>query len=116
MSSPTRLGSANQYLVGERVQQGNTYRITGVSGHTEIYVQEGSGNFTLSNPPVLPPTQQRSLAARLDYLPTEKAVDIQRLGTLVELRKQADGRRDFMQVFVVRDLQQYIERMTTAPT
>jgi len=65
---------------------------------------------------VLPPTQQRSLAARLDYLLTEKAVDIQRLGTLVELRKQADGRRGFMQVFVVRDLQQYIERMTTAPT
>ncbi|MGG5290753.1 dermonecrotic toxin domain-containing protein [Pseudomonas shirazensis] len=189
--------SDNQYLVGERVQQSNTYRITGVNGHTEIYVQDGSGNFTLSNPPVLPPTRQRSLAelraeanrqlaelsdyraqveryarqdmdgaslddllqfkakdlndlarriqaqtseepllaqlrdsastlinegralhirqhkassqptaARLDYLLTEKAVDIQRVGTLVELRKQADGRRDFMQEFVVRDLQQ----------
>nr|WP_314877409.1 DUF6543 domain-containing protein [uncultured Pseudomonas sp.] len=188
--------SDNQYLVGERVQQSNTYRITGVNGHTEIYVQDGSGNFTLSNPPVLPPSRQRSLAelrteasrqladlpdyrahvdryarqamdgasledllqfkasdlndlarriqaqtsdepllaqlrdaasrlidegralhirqhkttsqptaARLDYLLTHNAVDIQRIGTLVELRRQADGRRDYMQEFVVRDLQ-----------
>ncbi|POF90507.1 hypothetical protein BGP80_22205 [Pseudomonas putida] len=75
-----------------------------------------SANASSRAIPTASPTQQRSLAARLDYLLTEKAVDIQRLGTLVELRKQADGRRDFMQVFVVRDLQQYIECMTTAST
>lgn len=189
--------SNDQYLVGERVQQSNTYRITGVNGRDEIYIQDGSGNFTLSNPATVPPSRQRPLAelraeanrqladlrdyraqveryarqdmdgaslddllrfkakdlndlarriqaqaseepllarlrdaastlidegrrlhirqhkassqptaANLDYLLTEKAVDIQRVGALVELRKQADGRRDFMQEFVVRDLQQ----------
>ncbi|MDH0303960.1 MULTISPECIES: DUF6543 domain-containing protein [unclassified Pseudomonas] len=206
-SSPTRPADAsaprvfettdNHYLIGEPRRQANEYRITGPSGHTEIYIESTPGKFTLSNP-VAPPgsraasmaeleaeanrhldglagyrqqieryartgmdgasledlmhfkaqdlndlasqinaqdasaallarlrreastliedgrklhvrqymSSHRPTAAMLGYLLDQQAVDIERIGSLTLLGKRQDGRQDFLQEFVVRDLTQ----------
>ncbi|QWA27508.1 MULTISPECIES: DUF6543 domain-containing protein [unclassified Pseudomonas] len=186
----------NRLLVGEPDQHSpNVYRITGVNGRTEIYHQDRSGKFTLTNPdtgPSVGPTvslkelraearrqldelqayrgkvqqyanqgmdgtslddlmqfkandlenlasriaeqanddslvqQLRDMAqastrhgkalrvdyiigtrhpnsAHLDYLHDAGLVRIEKEGGLVELRQTSDGRRDFLQEFVVLD-------------
>ncbi|MFT0868817.1 dermonecrotic toxin domain-containing protein [Pseudomonas sp. CAM1A] len=192
--------SEHRFLIGEPdLQQSNTYRITGVNGRTEIYRQDASGKFNLTNPdtggqplirqatvaelqteaqrhlddidaftrkieryagqgmdgasledlmqfkasdlggiatrigrerpqdPLLP--RLRSAAAQLlergrqiridhimqtrepnggqlEYLAAQDAVSIEKHGALVELRRTAEGRRDFLQEFIVRDKRQ----------
>ncbi|MCO7521183.1 MULTISPECIES: DUF6543 domain-containing protein [unclassified Pseudomonas] len=192
--------SQQHYLIGEPdQQQPNTYRITGVNGRTEIYRQDASGKFTLTNPDTsdLPTvhratlTQLRSEATRhldeldaftrqvrqyaaqnmagtsledlmlfkvadldsmatriaeqapqdplllrlrsasrqltgqgrtlrieqimnthepnggqLDYLVEQDVLAIEKVGSLVELRRTAEGRRDFLQEFVIHDRRQ----------
>ncbi|CRI55712.1 hypothetical protein [Pseudomonas sp. CCOS 191] len=186
----------NRLLVGEPDQHSpNVYRITGVNGRTEIYHQDRSGKFTLTNPDTAPSvgrtvslkelraearrqldelqayrgkvqqyanqgmdgasledlmqfkaTDLENLAARiaeqanddrlvrqlldmaqestrhgqalhvdyiigtrqpnsaqLDYLHEAGLVRIEKEGGLVELRRTDDGRRDFLQEFVVLD-------------
>lgn len=186
----------NRLLVGEPDQHSlNVYRITGVNGRTEIYHQDRSGKFTLTNPDTAPSpggsvslkelsnearrqlgelqayrakvqqyahqgmdgaslddlmqfkaTDLESLALRiaeqahdddlvrqlrdmalearrygktlrvdfiigtgqpnsahLDYLHEAGLVRIEKEGGLVELRRTSDGRRDFLQEFVVLD-------------
>ncbi|PYC17373.1 hypothetical protein [Pseudomonas mosselii] len=205
--SPTRQADAstqrvfettdNHYLIGEPRRQANEFRITGPSGHTEIYIESAPGKFTLSNPLASPRsraatmaeleaeanrhldglagyrqqieryartgmdgasledlmrfkaqdlndlasqinamdasaallarlrrevaslmedgrklhvrqymTSHRPTAAMLGYLLDQQAVDIERIGSLVPLGKRLDGRQDFLQEFVVRDLTQ----------
>lgn len=186
----------NRLLVGEPDQHSpNVYRITGVNGRTEIYLQDRSGKFTLTNPDTAPSvgrtvslkelraearrqldelqayrgkvqqyanqgmdgaslddlmqfkaTDLENLASRiagqanddslvqqlrdmarestrhgkalrvgyimgthqpnggqLDYLHEAGLIRIEREGALVELRKTSEGRRDFLQEFVVLD-------------
>ncbi|WP_248918910.1 apolipoprotein A1/A4/E family protein [Pseudomonas entomophila] len=186
----------NRLLIGEPDQQSpNVYRITGVNGRTELYHQDRSGKFTLTNPDTAPTagsgvslkelrtearrqldelqayrgkvqqhanqgmdgaslddlmqfkaTDLENLASRiaeqahddslvqrlrdmarestrhgkalrvgyimgthqpnggqLDYLHEAGLVRIEKEGALVELRRTSDGRRDFLQEFVVLD-------------
>lgn len=186
----------NRLLVGEPdLHSANVYRITGVNGRTEIYHQDRSGKFTLTNPDTAPVRarnvslaelqsearrqldelqayrrkvqryadqgmngasledlmlfkatdldylasriaeqasddslvyrlrdaarevtgQGRALrvdyilgtrqpnGAQLEFLLEEKLVRIEKVGGLVELRRTVDGRRDFLQEFVVLD-------------
>jgi len=186
----------NRLLVGVPDQQSpNVYRITGVNGRTEIYHQDRTGKFTLTNPDTTPgvgrtitlkelrtearrqldelqayrakmqqyahqgmegaslddlmwfkATDLENLASRiaeqanddslvqqlrdmaresrrhgkalrvdyimgthqpnggqLDYLHEAGLVRIEKEGTLVEQRRTSDGRRDFLQEFVVLD-------------
>lgn len=186
----------NRLLVGEPDQHSpNVYRITGVNGRTEIYHQDRSGKFTLTNPDTAPSvgrtvslkelrtearrqldelqayrgkvqqyanqgmegaslddlmqfkaTDLENLASRiaeqasddslvqrlrdmarestrhgkalrvgyimgthqpnggqLDYLHEAGLVRIEKEGALVELRRTSEGRRDFLQEFVVLD-------------
>lgn len=186
----------NRLLVGEPDQHSpNVYRITGINGRTEIYHQDSSGKFILTNPDTVPSvgrtvslkelrtearrqldelqayrgkvqqyanqgmdgaslddlmqfkaTDLENLASRiaeqanddsvvqqlrdmaqestrhgkalrvdyiigtrqpnsahLDYLHEAGLVRIEKEGGLVELRQTSDGRRDFLQEFVVLD-------------
>jgi len=193
----------NRLLVGEPDRHNpNVYRITGVNGRTEIYHQERSGKFTLSNPDTAPigghtvtleklrsearrqleglqayqskvrqyadqgmdgasledlmhfkaadldnlasriaeratddslvqrlrstarEAAEQGKALRIDYLMhtrkpegaqlvyllEEGLVRIEKDGGLVELRRTVDGRRDFLQEFVVLDIRRAVPR------
>ncbi|MDR0212169.1 MAG: hypothetical protein LBJ33_23790 [Pseudomonas putida] len=79
----------DHYLIGTRDrQQPNTYRVTGANGRIEIYRQDASGKFTLTNP----------APAKLTHL---------RQATLKELQAEATRHLDALPAFK-RQIDQYM--------
>lgn len=76
----------DQYLIGTRDrQQPNTYHVTGANGRIEIYRQDASGKFTLTNP--APAELTHLHQATLQELQAEAA---RHLDALQAFKRQAD--------------------------